>query len=68
MSTSPNDDRVPSGRATESSRVVALSGQTMRVPLSSTSGSFSAFSAKRAASSGWSVNAPSWVIPIGMTS
>jgi hypothetical protein len=40
----------------------------MRDPLSSTSGSFSAFSANRAASSGWSVNAPSCVIPIGMTS
>jgi len=68
MSTVPRDERTPSGSTTVNSRVAMLSGQSTREPLSSTSGSFSVFSAKSAASSGWSVNAPSWVIPTGMTS
>jgi len=68
MSTEPSDERAPSPSTTVSSRVATLSGHRMRVPLSSTEGSFSAFSAKRAASSGCRVKAPSRVIPIGMTS
>lgn len=68
MSTGPSDECEPSAAVTVSSRVAVLSGQCTRVPLSSTSGSASAFSVKRAASSGWSVNAPSRVMPTGMTS
>jgi hypothetical protein len=67
-STAPSDARAPSAVTTASSREAAESGQAIREPLSSTCGSASAFSAKRAASSGWSVNAPSRVMPIGMTS
>jgi hypothetical protein len=67
MSTSPSETVAPSASVIVNSRVRVDSGKCTRVPLSTTSGMFAGLRRKRAASSGWSVNPPSRVMPIGMT-